>query len=344
MTSFSNRLLAWQATHGRHDLPWQVADPYRVWLSEIMLQQTQVTTVIPYYQRFLERFPSVATLAAAPLDDVLALWSGLGYYSRSRNLHAAAIMVLERFGGVFPQEPALLAELPGVGRSTAAAIAAFSYGVCTPILDGNVKRVLARWAGIEGFPGEKAIENRLWQLAASLLPAAAADMPAYTQAQMDLGATVCTPKKPACLACPLQDDCAARLLGRQHELPTRKAKKAIPERNTVMMLIRNNNGELLLEQRPPTGIWGGLWSLPEVASTLDAEETCRARFDLTVQLEPALPDFVHVFTHFRLTITPQPAAVLVSPPRLHEAGARWFSPEAALRAGIPSPLRKLLTR
>lgn len=344
MISFAERLLGWQATHGRHDLPWQVADAYRVWLSEIMLQQTQVTTVIPYYQRFLARFPSVAVLAAAPLDDVLALWSGLGYYSRARNLHAAAVMVVERFGGTFPQDPVLLAELPGVGRSTAAAIAAFSYGVKSPILDGNVKRVLARWAGISGFPGEKAIENRLWLLAESLLPANGTQMPSYTQAQMDLGATVCTPKKPACLACPLQDDCVARQTGRQLELPTPKPKKKVPERSTVMLLIRNDAGELMLEQRPPTGIWGGLWSLPEVASTLDAEDSCRQRWGLTVLPEPALPDFVHVFTHFRLTITPQPVSVLNTAPAVQEAGVRWFSRDAALAAGIPTPLRKLLTR
>ncbi|UXY16662.1 A/G-specific adenine glycosylase [Chitiniphilus purpureus] len=340
--NFAERLLAWHATHGRHDLPWQVHDPYRVWLSEIMLQQTQVTTVIPYYARFLARFPDVAALASAPLDDVLALWSGLGYYSRARNLHAAAVMVMERFGGAFPADPALLAELPGIGRSTAAAIAAFSFSVRSPILDGNVKRVLARWAGIDGFTGEKAIESRLWQLAQTLLPANAEDMPAYTQAQMDLGATVCTPRKPACLACPVAEDCVARLTGRQHELPTPKPRKPLPQRHTVMLLIRDAEHRLLLERRAPTGIWGGLWCLPEVDSTLTAETTALAQLGLTLQTEPALPDFVHVFTHFRLTVTPLPARAVGIGPLRDTDRLRWFTRAEALSAGIPTPLRRLL--
>ncbi|GAA5786272.1 A/G-specific adenine glycosylase [Chitiniphilus shinanonensis] len=342
--SFAERLIAWHASHGRHDLPWQVSDPYRVWLSEIMLQQTQVTTVLPYYARFLERFPDVAALAAAPQDEVLALWSGLGYYSRARNLHAAARMVMERFGGAFPRDPAALAELPGIGRSTAAAVAAFSFAVRTPILDGNVKRVLTRWAGIDGFPGERAVEQRLWRLAAELLPADAAAMPAYTQAQMDLGATVCTPRKPACMACPLADDCAARREGRQHELPTPKPKKTVPERSTVMLLIADDAGRLLLEQRPPTGIWGGLWSLPEVPTTLEAEAAARTRFGLEIDPGAAGAELVHVFTHFRLTITPLPARVSGHAPVLRESAGRWFSRAEALAAGIPTPLRKLLAR
>ncbi|WP_035053018.1 A/G-specific adenine glycosylase [Andreprevotia chitinilytica] len=342
--TFSARLIGWQSSHGRHDLPWQVSDPYRVWLSEIMLQQTQVATVIPYYQRFLDRFPTIADLAAATQDDVLAHWSGLGYYSRARNLHAAAQMVMARFGGQFPHLPAEIAELPGIGRSTAAAIAAFSFNTQSAILDGNVKRVLTRWAGIAGFPGEKAIENKLWLLAESLLPTNVTDMPAYTQAQMDLGATVCTPKKPACLACPLSDDCIAKATGRQLELPTAKPKKAVPERSTVMLLIHDDAGRVLLERRPPTGIWGGLWSLPETGSTLDAENACRERFGLRVELEPALADFTHVFTHFRLTITPQPAVITGPCNALRDDELRWFSYPEALAAGIPTPLRKLLNR
>ncbi|BCL74412.1 A/G-specific adenine glycosylase [Jeongeupia sp. HS-3] len=342
MSDFSTRLIAWQGTHGRHDLPWQVADAYRVWLSEIMLQQTQVATVIDYYQRFLLRFPDIASLAAAPLDDVLALWSGLGYYSRARNLHKAAQAVMNDFGGEFPRTPAEIETLPGVGRSTAAAIAAFSFDTRSAILDGNVKRVLTRWAGIAGFPGQKAIENRLWTLAESLLPANGHDMPAYTQAQMDLGATVCTPKKPACLACPVSSDCVARITGRQTELPTPKPKKAVPERRTVMLLIRDDAGRLLLERRPPTGIWGGLWSLPETATTLDAVAHCRDRLQLAIELEPALADFVHVFTHFRLTITPQPATLAAATALADNDGLRWFSRAEALAAGIPTPLRRLL--
>ncbi|AOY01663.1 A/G-specific adenine glycosylase [Jeongeupia sp. USM3] len=341
MSAFATRLVGWQRDHGRHDLPWQVADPYRVWLSEIMLQQTQVTTVIDYYQRFLARFPDIASLAAAPLDDVLALWSGLGYYSRARNLHKAAQAVMADFGGVFPHAPAEIETLPGIGRSTAAAIAAFSFSTRAAILDGNVKRVLARWAGIDGFPGQKAIENRLWALADSLLPVAA-DMPAYTQAQMDLGATVCTPKKPACLACPVASDCIARITGRQAELPTPKPKKAVPERRTVMLLIRDDKGRLLLQKRPPTGIWGGLWSLPETADTLGAERHCADALGLAVALEPAQPDFVHVFTHFKLTITPQPAALLGATALADNDTLRWFGRDEALAAGIPTPLRRLL--
>ncbi|GGP24066.1 A/G-specific adenine glycosylase [Silvimonas iriomotensis] len=336
---FAERLLAWHASHGRHDLPWQVSDPYRVWLSEIMLQQTQVTTVIPYYARFLARCPTVADLAQAPHDDVMALWAGLGYYTRARNLHAAAKKVMTDFSGVFPHTPEDIATLPGVGRSTAAAIAAFSFNTRSAILDGNVKRVLARWAGIDGNVASKAIETRMWDLAQSLLPGSA-DMPAYTQAIMDLGATVCTPKKPACLTCPMQDDCVARREGRQLELPVPKPKKKIPERQTVMLMVHDGD-RILLEQRPPTGIWGGLWALPETTSTLEAETDFATRYGMHIALEPALPELVHVFTHFRLTITPQPARV-VGASALKSDLTRWFTRQEALAAGIPTPLRKLL--
>lgn len=348
MNDFSSRLTQWQSEHGRHHLPWQVADAYRVWLSEIMLQQTQVTTVLEYYARFLARFPTLADLAAAPLDDVLALWSGLGYYTRARNLHACAQAVMRDFGGQFPSDPALIASLPGIGRSTAAAIAAFSYGTRAAILDGNVKRVLSRWAGIEGYPGVKAIENQLWELAERLLPEenpnieiARAAIKAHTQGLMDLGATICTPKNPTCLTCPLSADCQARLSGRQSELPTKKPKKTIPEKSTVMVLVKNKAGEILLERRPPTGIWGGLWSLPEVDSTLNASNTIEQRYGLKIELEPCLSDFVHVFTHYRLTITPQPA-YLIDSSVLREDHTAWFSIEAALAAGIPTPLRKII--
>ncbi|XZG71106.1 A/G-specific adenine glycosylase [Chitinibacteraceae bacterium HSL-7] len=340
--SFSQRLIAWQREHGRHHLPWQVSDPYRVWLSEMMLQQTQVVTVIGYFGRFIARFPDVAALAAAPLDDVLAHWSGLGYYSRARNLHQAAQQVVERFDGRFPHRVDELVTLPGIGPSTASAIAAFCFHVRTPILDGNVKRVLTRWAGIEGFPGEKAIERQLWALAQQLLPDNASQMPAYTQAQMDLGATVCTPRKPACTVCPLVSDCAAAASGRQHELPTPKPKKAKPERHTVMLLVRNASGELLLEQRPPSGIWGGLWCLPECDSTLAAEDHCRDALGVAAQAEPALPDFSHVFTHFRLSITPLPLIASETAGVISERALKWFSVEDALAAGIPAPLRRLL--
>lgn len=339
--SFAARLVAWQRVHGRHDLPWQVRDPYRVWLSEIMLQQTQVATVIPYFQQFTERFPDVASLAAASQDDVLAAWSGLGYYSRARNLHRAAQMVMTRFGGEFPSAPELLIELPGVGRSTAAAIAAFSFGARAAILDGNVKRVLTRWAGIEGWPGEKAVENRLWQLAESLLPAENTD--AYTQGLMDLGSSVCSRSKPRCASCPLMTDCRALQASRQAELPTPKPRKVIPERNTTLLLIEQD-GCILLERRPPSGIWGGLWSLPEATDTLSAAELCRQRFGLEVEFDPAGEDFIHVFTHFRLTITPLPGKVVGQANLAADSPTGWFSPDEALALGLPAPVRRMLLR
>ncbi len=337
--NFAERLIAWQRQYGRHHLPWQVSDPYRVWLSEIMLQQTQVTTVIDYFLRFTARFPDVASLAAASLDEVLAQWSGLGYYSRARNLHRAAQMVMDRFSGVFPADPALLAELPGIGRSTAAAISAFSFGTRAAILDGNVKRVLTRWAGIEGHPSQKAVEHRLWALAESLLPAS--DLTAYTQGLMDLGSTVCTPKRPNCTACPQAFDCQARLTGRQTELPTPKPKKSQPERHTVLLLIEDR-GQILLERRPPAGIWGGLWSLPETTDTLSARAFCEQRFGLQVEFDPALADFSHVFTHFKLQITPLPGHVFGKTDQLADANTSWFDPCDALQLGLPAPIRKIL--
>ncbi|MFC4159692.1 A/G-specific adenine glycosylase [Chitinimonas lacunae] len=340
LSSFAERLVRWQRGHGRHDLPWQCRDPYRVWLSEIMLQQTQVTTVVPYYHRFIERFPTVTALAAAQVDQVLALWAGLGYYSRARNLHAAAQAVVERFGGQMPTAAAELESLPGIGRSTAAAIASFCFGERTAILDGNVKRVLTRWAGIEGFPGERAIEQRLWQLAESLLPLSAEEMPAYTQGMMDLGATICRRSRPDCQRCPLQRDCRAYAEGRTADLPTRKPKKTIPEKATVMLLVRDGS-RLLLEKRPPSGIWGGLWSLPEMPPEDDPLDYCRERFGLQVATGSRLAPFVHVFTHYRLTITPQYCTV-VGASSLREQALTWLEPAAALAAGIPTPVRRLL--
>lgn len=339
--SFAERLIAWQCQHGRHDLPWQVRDAYKVWLSEIMLQQTQVATVIPYFQRFIARFPDVASLAAAAQDDVLAVWSGLGYYSRARNLHRAAQQVMQQFAGEFPPDPLQLVELPGVGRSTAAAIAAFSFGARAAILDGNVKRVLARWAGVEGYTGSKVVETRFWQLAESLLPATG-DVAAYTQGLMDLGSLVCTRGKPQCAACPLAEDCIARATGQQAKLPTPKPRKTIPERHVVLLLIEHE-GCILLERRPPAGIWGGLWSLPEAADTLGAAELCQQRFGLAVDFGPAGEDFVHVFTHFRLTITPLPGQVSGFSAQVADASNGWFSRSAAAELGLSAPVRRLLT-
>lgn len=339
-SAFAARLVAWQKQHGRHGLPWQVSDPYRVWLSEIMLQQTQVTTVLGYYARFLERFPDLATLAAAPVDDVLAHWSGLGYYTRARNLHKAAQQVMAGFGGAFPARREAIETLPGIGRSTAAAIAAFAFGQRETILDGNVKRVLTRCFGVDGYPGDKKVEAQLWTLAESLLPAADGDMVAYTQGLMDLGATVCTRSRPACGVCPMADGCFAARDGRTAELPQRKPKKAQPERETVM-LIALHRGQVLLQRRPPSGIWGGLLSLPEFESTLAIADWLADNGD--GELLPAWPELRHVFTHFRLTITPQCVPLQrLAASHCAEDGHVWLPLVQALDAGVPTPVRKLL--
>ncbi|BEV72131.1 MULTISPECIES: A/G-specific adenine glycosylase [unclassified Paludibacterium] len=335
---FASRLIQWQQRHGRHDLPWQVRDPYRVWLSEIMLQQTQVASVLQYYARFLQAFPTVDALAAAPQDEVLALWSGLGYYSRARNLHRAARMVMDEFGGAFPASRSELERLPGVGRSTAAAIAAFAFDRREAILDGNVKRVLTRVFGIEGFPGDKPVENRLWALAERLLPEQG--MVAYTQGLMDLGATVCLRGKPQCVACPMADFCVANAQGRQAELPVRKAKKAQPLRQ-VMMVLAVCQGRVYLQRRPDSGIWGGLLSLPECADSSEAEAWLARHGE--GDLLPSWPEMTHVFTHFRLQITPQPIRLSRCWPGVEpEAGACWLPVDEALAAGVPTPVGKLL--
>lgn len=342
MSEFARTLIDWQCRHGRHDLPWQQSrDPYRVWLSEIMLQQTQVDTVIPYYQRFLARFPDVGSLAAAPLDDVLALWSGLGYYARARNLHRAAQIVAEEYDGIFPREPAALATLPGIGRSTAAAIASFCFGEKAAILDGNVKRVLCRHFGIEGFPGERTVEKELWALAESLLPQTGLQI--YPQAMMDLGATVCTRSKPRCLHCPVNASCQARNTGREHLLPAARPRKTVPQRECAVLLIRAGTA-VLVEQRPASGIWGGLFSLPELAAGETPESFVLSRFGWRA------PPFVcgealrHVFTHFQLTITPWSTTLPALPKAVMEPGLRWLEPADLDAVGLPAPIRKLLLR
>jgi A/G-specific adenine glycosylase len=336
--TFAQRLIAWQKRHGRHDLPWQnTRDPYRVWLSEIMLQQTQVTTVIPYYLRFLARFPDLATLAAAPIDEVMAHWSGLGYYARARNLHACARAVLAEHGGRFPQGPAIIATLPGIGRSTANAIAVFCFGARAAILDGNVKRLLARHAGIEGWPGVPAVESQSWRYAESLLPPA--EVATYIQAQMDLGATVCTRSKPKCEQCPVAEDCVAKRDGRTTDLPAAKPRKALPERETTM-LIMSEAGQVLLLPRPPSGIWGGLLSLPEIADEQAAPAAARSLGCELVSTEQ-LPPMTHTFTHFKLRIRPLRCEVRRSS-GAHEAGPQWHPWDALDQAPLPAPVRRLL--
>jgi A/G-specific adenine glycosylase len=340
--SFATRLARWQSSHGRHDLPWQnTRDAYRVWLSEIMLQQTQVGTVLGYYARFLVRFPDVHALAGAREDAVLQLWSGLGYYSRARNLHRAARIVVDQYAGQFPRDFDAILALPGIGRSTAAAIAAFAFGQRRAILDGNVKRVLCRYLGVAGFPGEKSVEAKLWQHAESLLPQRGIET--YTQALMDLGAGVCTRARPRCDSCPVSTDCVAYTQARVGELPAPRPKKNYPEKSTVM-LIALDRGSVLLEKRPPSGIWGGLWSFPEISGADDTEAICRAQFGMEAAKLPAWPELLHGFTHFRLRITPQPVQVVRRERRAEEPGRLWLPIADAVRAAIPQPVRVLLRR
>jgi len=341
-TNFAARLLAWHKRHGRHDLPWQgTRDAYRIWVAEIMLQQTQVSAVIPYYRRFLARFPDIAALAGAEQDEVLRLWSGLGYYSRARNLQRAAQLITERHGGAFPRALESIEALPGIGRSTAAAIAAFAYGTRAAILDGNVKRVLARHFAVAGFPGEKRVESLLWQLAEEQLPLRAIGR--YTQAMMDLGATLCTRAKPACGKCPVAQSCRALALARVRDFPAPRPAKAVPTRATHMLLLLKD-GEVLLEKRPPTGIWGGLWSLPEFADAAGARAHCRSHYGCIIAAPQALAPLAHGFTHFKLMIQPLLCRVVKLIPAAREAGLVWLTLEEAHGAAIPVPVRKLLER
>jgi A/G-specific adenine glycosylase len=341
--SFSAELISWQKRHGRHSLPWQnTRDAYRVWLSEIMLQQTQVSAVIPYYQRFLERFPDCASLAAARSEEVMALWSGLGYYSRARNLHQCAKDVMARHGGKFPADPEQLAELPGIGRSTAAAIAAFSYGARAAIMDGNVKRVFARVFAIDGFPGDKAVENAMWQRAEALLPEH--DLESYTQGLMDLGATVCTRSKPDCAACPFAARCLARRQGRTAELPVRKPKKTVPEKSTAMLVLVYRD-QVLLEQRPDSGIWGGLLSLPELDLS---DKSLVEKLQRTAEIHgesdgySELMPFSHGFTHFKLHVSPYRVDLTRRYEQAGEGNTVWFDVATLAGAPLPAPIKKLL--
>ena len=307
-----------------------------------MLQQTQVTTVLPYYARFLEKFPTVAALAAAPDDDVLALWAGLGYYSRARNLHKAAKQVVASHGGRFPADVTPLAELPGVGRSTAAAIAAFAYDVIAPILDGNVKRVLARHAGVEGFPGAGPVEKKLWLEAEARVPRRGSDMVAYTQGLMDMGATICSRSDPTCLLCPVTADCAARITGRTNDIPAPRPSKAIPHR-TQRYLLAVHGSDVLLTKRPSPGIWGGLWCLPEIGEHDDVIELVRRQFGVDESSwAHDLPPFDHTFTHFRLTLCVTQLTVTRLATRCTEPGTLWLPRTDLPNAALPAPMAKLL--
>ncbi len=333
-------LLEWHARQGRHDLPWQQdRTPYRVWVSEIMLQQTQVATVIPYYQRFMERFPTVRALAAAPLDDVLHLWSGLGYYARARNLHRAAVRVCEEFGGEFPVSFAEIESLPGIGRSTAGAILALSRGERFPILDGNVKRVLSRYFGVNGNPSE--VTARLWDLSDQCTPQLHVDT--YTQAIMDLGATLCTRHKPLCAYCPLSVGCFALRTGRQHEFPSPRPARARPTRKVFMVVaVRGNDGSVLLERRPDSGIWGGLWCLPEFETASAASSYIRQQLSEAAGEPRALSCVEHAFTHFDLVITPMLTSCGGAAAVMDAARTVWYNARLPARIGLPAPIKSLL--
>jgi A/G-specific adenine glycosylase len=336
--SFAARIIAWQRRQGRQDLPWQnTRDPYRIWLSEIMLQQTQVAAVIPYYVRFLQRFPDVFALANAEVDDVLALWSGLGYYARGRNLHRAARQIRDRHVGVFPDALDGVVKLPGIGPSTAAAICVFAYGARHPILDGNVKRVLARHQGIAGYPGEAAVQARLWERAWELLPDR--DLEPYTQGLMDLGAGDCSRTRPRCAACPVHVDCIAYQEHRTQELPAPRPRKVLPQRETRFVVMLDED-RVLLEKRPAPGIWGAMWCFPEAAE--DTVQVRAAAFALDVGEMIRLPPIEHGFTHYRLRIYPVLVRVKRSRAVLHEPRTMWVNAQSALSYAIPTPVRRLL--
>jgi A/G-specific adenine glycosylase len=336
-------LLDWHTRSGRHELPWQHAPtPYRVWVSEIMLQQTQVATVIPYYRRFLDRFPDVRALADAPADEVLHLWSGLGYYARARNLHRTAVCVRDEHGGEFPTSFAALAALPGIGRSTAGAILALSQGARFPILDGNARRVLARYFAVAGARGERSGEERLWQLAERCTPQTR--IAEYTQAIMDLGATVCVRRRPLCTHCPLHAGCVARRSGRQHDLPAPKRPRLRWQRRVFMVVALEKSGRVRLERRPENGVWGGLWCLPEFTSASAAGAFIRDSLGVSARAPQALAALEHAFTHFDLTITPLLVHCTGIASGVEENGGLWYNLREPARIGLPAPIGALLAR
>ncbi len=338
--SFSERLLHWFDQHGRQHLPWQQnITPYQVWVSEIMLQQTQVTTVIPYFVKFLDAFPSVDKLAEATMDVVLHHWTGLGYYARARNLHKTAGLIANKHNGEFPLTIKELEALPGIGRSTAGAIVAICTNRKATILDGNVKRVLSRCFAIEGWPGSTATGKVLWEMAELLTPQErVAD---YTQAIMDLGATLCTRSSPQCGNCPFECDCIARQTGHIDDFPARKPKKALPVRSTTMLMIENPLGEWLLQQRPSTGLWGGLWAFPEGDEVIDALQQLNVGNNC-IQSQTRLEGFRHTFTHFHLDITPVHVKLRETPPAIGEKSICWYCPSAPIEIGLTKPVTRLL--
>ncbi|MGH1429141.1 MAG: A/G-specific adenine glycosylase [Arenicella sp.] len=343
MTEFTNHIIQWHLQHGRHDLPWQgTTDPYKIWVSEIMLQQTQVTTVIPYFERFMQRFPTVQALASASIDDVLHLWTGLGYYARGRNLHKAAQQVVNDFQGEFPQTLDEMMSLSGIGRSTAGAILSFAFSLSHPILDGNVKRVLSRVFGVEGWYGQSAVAKEFWQLATEHTPQQ--NVATYTQAIMDFGATLCTRSKPNCTECPLNSNCVAFQEGRTAELPSKKPKKKIPTKSCQMVIIRNANQHILLEQRPPNGIWGGLWSLPELNTDACVTDCIYNEYGLRIDTLKNGTSLRHTFSHYHLDI--QTVVAELHGDNSHpitDKNTLWIDLHKPIEVGLPAPVKKLLT-
>lgn len=342
MDKLAKTLVSWHRQHGRHDLPWQKQrNSYRVWISEIMLQQTQVNTVIPYFNTFIKTFPDVTSLANAELDQVLHLWTGLGYYARARNMHRAAVMVRDEWGGQFPDSLEGLISLPGIGRSTAGAILALSLDKPAPILDGNVKRVLTRFHGIHGWPGNKAVENQLWELAIQHTPGK--DVATYTQAIMDLGASLCSRSKPDCPACPLEDNCVAFKEDLQQQLPGKKPRKTIPVRQTRFTIVENAAGEVLLEKRPPTGIWGGLWGFPQCDVDQDTCSWLKQHHHIDTEVICEDPPIRHTFSHFHLDITPLRLVLRAELGRIEDKEDRcWYKPQGTQKLGMAAPVKKLM--
>ena len=337
--SFHKKILSWFDNYGRKDLPWQKnISAYRVWVSEIMLQQTQVKTVIPYFKKFMEQFPNINALASADIDAVLHLWTGLGYYARARNLHKTATMIKQQYNEKFPKNFDDIIQLPGIGRSTAGAICSIAYKQSQPILDGNVKRVLARCFTIKGWPGKTDVQNQLWQQAEYYTPKQrVAD---YTQAMMDLGATVCTRSKPKCDLCPLQSHCQAYKNETQHLFPGKKPKKTLPVKTAMLLMIQNPHGEILLEKRPERGIWGGLWSFPECASADDIKTWC-LNHDITIEKQQHFSTFRHTFSHYHFDIEPvmvttNNTAILIMDSSRHI----WYNKQQEL--GLAAPVKTLL--
>jgi A/G-specific adenine glycosylase len=341
MPEFASRVLCWFDQHGRKTLPWQLQrDAFRVWVSEIMLQQTQVTTVVPYFERFVECFPTVAELASASEESVLAHWAGLGYYARARNLHRCAVAVAEQHGGEFPRNLEGLVALPGIGRSTAGAILSLGYGIPAAILDGNVKRLLCRHFGIEGWPGNASVARELWAVSERLTPTDRCGQ--YNQAMMDLGAMICTPTRPSCSICPIRDGCTAHREGRTASLPTRRSGKALPVRAVSMVIVQDDSGHVFLEKRAPAGVWGGLWCFPMFGSA-DEMKAWQERSGITGALVEELPRRRHTLSHFHMDYVPFRMRAASAYRHISEPSeGRWVNPQLPLPVGVPAPVRQLL--